>query len=80
MSLRVLRPFAAQKENQKGDNPTMNLLKTKTFWGGIAAIVTGVGLIYTGNVPEGINAVATGLLAIFVRDGVRKSNTSMPQL
>ena len=51
-----------------------NLLKTKTFWGGLAAIATGVGLILTGDVPQGINAVVTGVLAILVRDGVRKIN------
>jgi hypothetical protein len=49
-----------------------NLLTTKTFWGGVAAIATGVGLVLTGNVPEGINAIVTGLLAILMRDGVRK--------
>jgi len=50
-----------------------NLLKTKTFWGGLAAIATGIGLVFTGNVPEGVNAIVTGLLAIFIRDGVRKA-------
>jgi hypothetical protein len=50
-----------------------NLLKTKTFWGGLAAIATGIGLTLTGNVPGGINAIVTGLLAILIRDGVRKA-------
>jgi hypothetical protein len=49
-----------------------DLLKTKTFWGGIAAIATGVGFILTGNVPEGINSVVGGLIAIFIRDGMLK--------
>ena len=49
-----------------------DLLKTKTFWGGLAAVMTGVGLIVVGDVPGGINAIAAGLLAVFVRDGIRK--------
>jgi hypothetical protein len=49
-----------------------NLLKTKTFWGGIAAIATGIALTVGGNVPEGINAIVTGLLAIFMRNGIGK--------
>jgi hypothetical protein len=48
------------------------LVQTKTFWGGLATVLTGVGLVVAGDVPQGINAIATGLLAIFVRDGVRK--------
>ncbi|NQU43918.1 hypothetical protein HQ520_11585 [bacterium] len=52
------------------------LMKTKTFWGGLAAIATGVGLIISGDVPQGLNALVTGLLAIFVRDGVRKLGTN----
>jgi len=47
------------------------LLRTKTFWGGIASIATGAGLIATGNVPEGVNAVIVGLMSIFIRDGIR---------
>jgi len=52
----------------------MNLttFKTKTFWGGLAAIATGVGLILTGDVPTGIQTIAGGVLAIFLRDGVAK--------
>ena len=49
------------------------LLQTKTFWGGIAAILTGISLTLAGNVPEGVNAIVSGLLAILVRDGIRKS-------
>lgn len=52
------------------------LLKTKTFWGGIAAIATGAGLVVAGNIPEGLNAIVTGLIAIFMRDGVLKTTRS----
>ncbi|HUU45862.1 MAG TPA: hypothetical protein VM118_09025 [Acidobacteriota bacterium] len=50
----------------------MSLIKTKTFWGGLAAIATGVGLLFVGNIPEGIQTIAGGVLAIFIRDGIRK--------
>jgi len=58
-----------------GTKTKQNLLKTKTFWGGIAAIVTGVGLIVAGDVPSGINAIITGVVAVFIRDGVAKIGT-----
>jgi hypothetical protein len=50
---------------------TKPTFKQKTFWGGIAAIFSGVGLIVSGNAPEGIQVIATGVLAIFVRDAVK---------
>ncbi len=53
-----------------------DLLKTKTFWGGLAAIATGIGLIATGDMPQGVNAIVNGLIAIFVRDGIRKLSVS----
>lgn len=49
------------------------MIKSKTFWGGLATILTGCGLIAAGEVPAGINAIAAGLLAIFIRDGIRKA-------
>lgn len=49
-----------------------DLLKTKTFWGSLAAIATGIGLIAAGDYPQGINAIATAVLALCVRDGIRK--------
>lgn len=48
------------------------LLRSKTVWGGVVAVVTGVGLLIAGEIPNGINAIYTGLLAIFIRDGIRK--------
>ena len=49
-----------------------DLLKTKTFWSGVASIVTGVGFILAGEAPQGINAIAIGIIAICVRDGIMK--------
>lgn len=49
-----------------------SLWRTKTFWGGLVAIVTGAGLIVSGDVPQGALAIVNGFLAIFLRDGIRK--------
>ncbi len=48
----------------------LSTLKRKTFWGGLAGIATGVGLILAGDVPTGIQTIVTSALAIFVRDGI----------
>ena len=53
-----------------------DMIRSKTFWGGIAAVATGVGLVISGNIPEGLNTIASGLLAIFLRDGIRRSNAA----
>lgn len=49
-------------------------LKSKSFWGGIAAIATGIGLVVGGNVPEGLQTIAGGVMAIFLRDAVTKAS------
>lgn len=46
--------------------------KSKTFWGGIAAIATGAGLIVAGDVVSGVQTITLGVLAIFGRDAVSK--------
>lgn len=51
-----------------------NLLKTKTFWAGLAGILSAVGGAVTGEVSTGM-AVQTGivsLMGIFLRDGMLK--------
>ena len=50
----------------------MALWKTKTFWGCIAGIATGIGLCFAGNIPEGVATVAISIQNIFKRDAVRK--------
>ena len=50
----------------------MNIFKTKTFWSGVASVFTGIGLMVAGEIPVGINAVVSGVLAICVRDGIAK--------
>ena len=50
------------------------LLKTKTFWGGIGAIVTAAAGFFTGDLypAEAIQTAVSGLLAIFIRDAIAK--------
>ncbi len=47
-------------------------LKSRSFWTGAALIVTGVGLIVVGDVAQGIQTIAGGLVTIFVRDAISK--------
>jgi hypothetical protein len=46
------------------------ILKTKTFWGGIASVATGVSLIIQGDLGNGITTIVLGTLAIFGRDAI----------
>lgn len=57
-----------------------NTFKTKSFWTGLAMVVTGIGLCAQGNMPEGIQTIAGGLVTIFVRDALSKvqSATASP--
>ena len=48
------------------------LLKTKSFWGGVGIIAGGVGLIVEGEINLGVAAIIGGLQAIFIRDAIRK--------
>ncbi len=52
----------------------MNLLRTKTFWAGVAALVTAAGAYLTGE--SGFLGAAqmavSGLVAIFLRQGLLK--------
>jgi hypothetical protein len=45
------------------------LLKSKTFWAGIAGIATGVGLVMSGD-KSGYNVIVTSLIGIFIRDAL----------
>lgn len=49
------------------------LSKTKTFRFSIISILTGIGLIYLGEKPEGVALINGAILAICLRDGVRKN-------
>ena len=45
------------------------LLKSKTFWGGLAGICTGLSMISEGATAEGVTLIIISLEAIFVKDG-----------
>jgi hypothetical protein len=59
------------------------ILKTKTFWTGVVAIVGGIGMIVQGHTVEGIQTCILGILAITGRDAVCKilgdSSVSEPE-
>ena len=70
-----VRNILEEKERQKEKAAMVkrkSLYKTKTFWGGLAAIFTGVGLIVTGAVPAGVIAILGGVQSIFMREAIRK--------
>lgn len=48
------------------------LLRTKTFWSGLALVAYGIVEIANGNYSEGAQAILTGLSVIFLRDAIRK--------
>ena len=51
------------------------MLKSKTVWTGITAILAGVGGYFTGDLELGemLQLVVTSGLAIFLRHGIKKS-------
>ena len=50
-----------------------SLIQTKTFWSGVAAIATGVGLFMSGQKAEGLLAVMLAVQGIFQRAGTQKA-------
>ena len=53
------------------------LLKTKTFWAAIAAIVAATERVMTGQstLAEGLQIAIPALMALLLRDGIAKSAT-----
>lgn len=51
-----------------------NLFKTKTFWAGLASLVTGAGLIFTGDKTNGILLISQGIGQIFLRNALLKNH------
>jgi TM2 domain-containing membrane protein YozV len=47
--------------------------KSKSFWAGLGLILSGAGMIYMGNIPEGIQTIGAGLVTIFLRDAIAKN-------
>ncbi len=50
----------------------MNLLKSKTFYSGVAGIITGIGLIASGDMATGVITVLLSLQNIFQKSGIIK--------
>lgn len=50
----------------------MELIKTKTFWGGVSLIAYGFTQILLTQDTQGIQAVLEGLAIIFLRDAIKK--------
>ena len=48
------------------------MLKSKSFWTGVSAVVGGVFLISQGETEKGVGAIIGGLSVIFVRDAIGK--------
>ena len=50
------------------------LMKTKTFWGSLAAILAVAERVATGNatIVQGLQIAIPAVLAIFIRDGIAK--------
>lgn len=48
------------------------LIKSKTFWTGVSAIVGALGAFFTGQIDAAttMQTVAGALIAIFIRDGM----------
>lgn len=51
-----------------------DLLKSKTFWTGVAGVIAAVGGFFTGTLEIGmaINTALTSLIGIFLRNGMNK--------
>lgn len=48
------------------------LVKSKTFWAGLASVATGVGLIINGDMTAGIPAIIIGIQSVLLRDAIAK--------
>ena len=52
------------------------MFRSKTFWAGIAAILSAAGGYFTGTLDPGtaLQTAFTGLIGIFLRAGIAKGN------
>jgi len=48
------------------------LWRTKTFWLGVAGVASGIGLCFSGSIPEGVQTIIGGFALITARDAYRK--------
>lgn len=52
------------------------LLKSKSFWTGVASIVAGIVYIINGDTDQGANMLSIGFTAIFLRNAIEKTGAS----
>lgn len=52
------------------------LLKSKTFWTGMASLIAGVVYIINGDTDQGANMLSIGFTAIFLRNAIEKNGAS----
>lgn len=50
-----------------------SLLKSKTFWTGVGAVVIGTGMIIQGDNDQGVQTILAGLAMIFLRHSISKA-------
>lgn len=53
------------------------LIKSKTFWTGVASVLSGVAMFLGDNKDAGLQLIVTGLVAIFIRDGINKNSNKV---
>jgi len=76
---RAPRPLKALSRVEKNLNEKdeqmkiKTLLKTKTFWAGLASVGAGVGEIIAGSLSNGLQLVLAGISVIFIRDAISKT-------
>lgn len=56
------------------------ILKTKTFWGGIASVASGIGCVVAKEYSAGIILIIGGLQAIFIRSAIANILTGLSEL
>ncbi len=68
------RPGGPRAEHPKGGKH-MDLIRTKTFWTGMAGLLTALGAYLSGeaNLWQAAQMGLTGLMAIFLRHGMARS-------
>lgn len=53
------------------------LIRTKSFWTGIASIATGMSMVFNDRAEVGIQTIIMGLAVIFARDALAKNGKDM---
>ncbi len=60
------------KNKHFSKEPRMPWFKQKTIWTGIAGIVTGIGLVISGDMNTGVQTILIGISTITMRQAIAK--------